>query len=126
MRILVCDDHDMIRAMIARMLRDDGHEVTEAAAAAEALEVLGATPCDAIVLDLHLGGESGLAVADGVRADPARARTPIVLLSGDFDPADVDAAAARYGVEAVLPKPFEPERLAATLRRLVPGGGRGE
>ena len=120
-RILVCDDHDLIRAMIARLLRDEGHEVTESASAAEALAALDAAPQDAIVLDLHLRGESGLLVSAGVRADPARAGTPIILLSGDFDEVS-EAEATRYGVDAVLPKPFEPELLGETLRRLAAAG----
>ena len=107
--------------MLARLLRDEGHEATETAGAAEALAALAAEPHDAVVLDLHLRGESGLAVVDGVRADPALAATPIILLSGDFaDPGAQEAA--RFGVEAVLPKPFEPELLADVLARVTRAG----
>jgi CheY-like chemotaxis protein len=120
-RVLVCDDHDLIRGMVARLLRDDGHEVTETAGAAEALAALVAERHDAVVLDLHLRGESGLAVVGGVRADPALAPTPIILLSGDFaDPGAKEAA--RFGVEAVLPKPFEPDLLMDALARVTTAG----
>jgi CheY-like chemotaxis protein len=112
-RILVCDDHDLIRAMLARLLCDEGHDVTEAGGVAEALDALAGTPHDAIVLDLHLGGESGLAVVDGLRAP-----IPVILVSGDFADASPEEA-ARFGVAAVLPKPFEPEQLLDVLARVT-------
>ena len=112
-RILVCDDHDLIRVIVARVLRDEGHDVTETAAAAEALDALARTPHDAIVLDLHLRAESGLAVVDGLRD-----ATPVILISGDFA-APSPEEAARFGVAAVLPKPFEPEQLIDAVARVT-------
>lgn len=120
MRVLVCDDHDLMRGLLARLLRDEGHEVTETAGAAEALVALAGERHDAVVLDLHLRGESGLVVVGGVRADPALAGTPVILLSGDFVEASAEEA-ARYGVEAVLPKPFEPDLLIDVLKRVTAG-----
>jgi CheY-like chemotaxis protein len=117
-RILVCDDHELIRGMIARLLREDGHEVTETGAAAEALAALAAAPHDAVVLDLHLRGESGLDVVERMHAEPSLTDTPVILLSGDFAGTGAEEA-ARYGVEAVLGKPFEPEVLADVLARVT-------
>ncbi len=117
-RVLICDDHDRIRGVIAALLTDEGYDVAETSTVVEALEELARTPHDAIVLDLHLRGESGLLLIERVRADAALASTPIVLLSGDFESAD-PREAARYGVEAVLPKPFDPELLSETMSRVL-------
>jgi CheY-like chemotaxis protein len=107
---------------VAAQLADDGHEVVEAADVAGAIDALARAPADAIVLDLNLRGESGIAVVRHVRGDPALARTPIVLLSGEFATAD-QSEASRYGVEAVLPKPFDPEMLTDAVARLLAGPG---
>jgi DNA-binding response OmpR family regulator len=114
-RVLICDDHELMREMIGRLLREDGHEVVEAATVAGALVELAAAACDAIILDLHLRGESGLGLVARLRADAALGSVPVVLVSGEFDGPD-ERQASRYGVAAVLPKPFEPEELTATLR----------
>jgi len=53
-----------------------------------------------------------------VRGQPALASTPIVRISGDFAGAD-EREASRYGVDAVLPKPFDPQMLSETVGRLL-------
>ena len=47
-----------------------------------------------------------------------RAPIPVILVSGDFADASPEAA-ARFGVAAVLPKPFEPEQLLDALARVT-------
>lgn len=116
-RILVCDDHDLMRRLIVRELAEAGHDVVAAADAAQAAGALDAGPFELVVLDLHLGADSGLAVLADVRA---RGSTPVILLSGDFDDA-ADAYAQRYGADAVLAKPFEPEQLSDAVGSLLRG-----
>jgi len=116
-RILVCDDHDLMRRLIVRELAEAGHDVVAAADAAQAAGALDAGPFELVVLDLHLGADSGLAVLADVRA---RGSTPVILLSGDFDHA-ADAYARRYGADAVLAKPFEPEQLSDAVGSLLRG-----
>lgn len=114
-RILVCDDHDLLRGLIVSQLAEAGHDVVAAASAAEAGALLDAGPLDLVVLDLHLGAQSGLVVLEDVRA---RGSTPVILLSGDFA-GPGEAYARRYGADAVLPKPFEAEQLSDVVRSLL-------
>lgn len=109
-----------IRALVGDLLRDEGYEVSLAADVASALTALTREPHDAVVLDLPLRGESGLALLTAMRAEPALAGVPVLLLSGDFDEAS-DREAAHYDVDAVLPKPFEPEALGTAVGRLLAG-----
>ena len=113
-RILLCDDHDALRAVAVRILSGEGHEVVGVATAAEAIERLVAERFDLLVLDLHLGGESGLSVLDG-----APERPPVLLLSGDFDPREAARDAARYGVDATLAKPFDAQEIGAAVAALI-------
>jgi DNA-binding response OmpR family regulator len=114
-RILVCDDHDMVRRLIAGQLAADGHDVVTAAGAAQASAMLDGEPFELVVLDLHLGEVSGLVVLQRVRAV---GDAPVILLSGDFDGAS-DGWARRLGADAVLPKPFEPDQLSDAVRALL-------
>ena len=117
-RIVICDDHQLIRQLIGDVLREDGHEVRETATVAEALDELALGAVDVLVLDLHLRGASGTEVLEHVRADSMLAATPVILLSGDFDGRSDDWA-RRYGADAVLPKPFDPDVLSETVRELL-------
>lgn len=115
-RILLCEDHETLRAIAARVLRADGHEVVDVASAAEAIELLSAERFDVLVLDLHLGEESGLTVLER-----APVRPPVLLVCGDFDPRNGGRDAARYGVEAALAKPFDADELCGAVRTLLEG-----
>lgn len=69
MRILLVDDHAILRAGLCRILKEDLHaEVGEAAHAADALTQLEAAPWDLILLDISLPGRSGLDLLPDVRA----------------------------------------------------------
>ena len=114
-RILLCDDHDALRSLAVRILSSEGHEVVGVASAGEALERLAAERFDLLVLDLHLGTNSGLAVLDDVPA----ARPPVLLMSGDFDPREGQRDAARYGVQATLAKPFDAREISAAVASLL-------
>jgi two-component system, OmpR family, KDP operon response regulator KdpE len=111
--VLVVDDESAIRMLCRINLELDGYEVAEAASLAEARSVLESEPVSAVLLDLHLGGvvSSGL-IADCAEHEPP---IPVALLTGAAE----DRVARSAGADAVLPKPFEVERLAETVRRLT-------
>ena len=78
-------------------------------------------PPDVIVLDVVLPGESGLDLCRELKARPATAAIPIVLLSGSIELAPRQAAEA--GADAFLAKPFSPLQLVAVVERLASGAG---
>lgn len=125
MRVLIADDHPLVRDALARTLRcvQPEAEVLEAADFASALRVLQAdAPQQAVnlaIVDLHM---PGMERVDGVR----RLRllcpsVPVVVASGEDDPAVIRAALAA-GAVGFLPKAESPDVLQQALR-LVLGGG---
>ena len=79
------DDSASARALLGVRLREKSYDVVEVASAAEATEiVVGAAP-DAVVTDLWMPGISGLQLCRLLRADPATATVPIVLLTASDD-----------------------------------------
>ena len=111
--VLVVDDEPAIRYLCRVNLELDGHRVLEAGGREEALELLAAEPVDVVLLDLHLCGER----ADGLLAE-LRGRTPpvpVALVSGSPDVND----AAQPNADAVIAKPFAPDELCDTVRRLI-------
>jgi DNA-binding NarL/FixJ family response regulator len=121
MLVLIADDHPLVRDALARTLRcvQPDAEVLEAADYASALRLLQARAPQLALLDLHM---PGMERVDGVR----RLRllcpgVPLVVVSGEDDPAVIRAALAA-GAVGFLPKADSPDVLQQALR-LVLGGG---
>ena len=79
------DDSASARALLGVRLREKGHEVEEVAHAADAAEMALSKPPDAVVTDLWMPGISGLQLCRLLRAEPATATVPVVLLTASDD-----------------------------------------
>src|SRR5512140_2781266 len=117
-RILVVDDELAARESLGEVLVSLGHVVVDAVAnAADAEASAHALHPDAILLDVHLPGVSGIEAAQSIsRALPGVA---IVLISGDDTIQLSDAEADASGAVAFLPKPVPPRMLDSTIRLAV-------
>jgi DNA-binding NtrC family response regulator len=114
--VLVVDDDAAIRFLCRVNLELDGWAVHEADALDQARETLAAVAVDIVVLDVHIGVESGLDFIAEIRErNPG---VPVVLLTGSVSPGleEVDA-------DAVISKPFTLDQLTGTVGRLVLRGG---
>ncbi|MEP6812523.1 MAG: ATP-binding protein [Actinomycetota bacterium] len=110
--VLVVEDQEAVRALTARVLREAGYDVVEAASVEGALEVLNETPVDVILTDLVMPGGTGERLAK--YADELGTSPTLVLMSGYAKAAissdDLDAAGAGF-----LEKPFTPGDLLAVV-----------
>jgi len=115
--LLVVDDDERLRTLLKRYLTGSGFRVTAAANAAEARALIKSLTFDALVLDIMMPGESGLDLAESLRAD---SDVPILMLTAHGEPTDRIKGLER-GADDYLGKPFEPRelmlRLSALLRR---------
>jgi DNA-binding response OmpR family regulator len=120
-RVLVADDEDDIRALVGLAVRRAGCTVaTEVPDGTQALAAARTDPPDLAVLDVSMPGVTGLAVCAALRADPATAGVPVLLLSAGASPADV-ARGLAAGADAHLAKPFPVAGLVARVRELTAG-----
>lgn len=115
-KILVVDDDDDIREAISAVLETSGYEPIEASSGADALEQLHRHRRPSmILLDLMMPGISGADFMRALRADPALADIPVVILSGDTS---VRETAVALGASASLPKPVDLDNLVSTVSRV--------
>lgn len=117
-RVIVVDDDPELRALLRRFLAEHGFETRAVDGGAALDRELSRNPADAIVLDLMIAGEDGLAICRRLRASGDM--TPIVMLTARGDPID-RIIGLETGADDYLAKPFEPRelvaRLSAVLRR---------
>jgi two-component system, cell cycle response regulator CpdR len=120
-RILIADDEDSMRSLVARAIAMDGHQTVTAADGAEALEIVtrenGAF--DLLLTDIKMPVMDGIALALAVKRDfPA---IPILLMTGFADQRE-RASGLDAIVNDVITKPFSiAEIRAAAARALVAG-----
>ena len=117
--ILLIDDEEDIRNILALMLQSAGHTVREAANGAEGLRVYRAAPADLVITDVVMPEQEGLSTIMELRK-----LTPglkIIAMSGGFayDPKLYLHMAARLGADRVLRKPFSFEDLTATVNAVL-------
>jgi DNA-binding response OmpR family regulator len=118
-RVLVADDEDDIRALVALAVRKAGCTVVASVAdGAEALDVARVELPELAVLDVSMPGATGLEVCTALRADPATAGIRILLLSAGASLDDV-AAGLAAGADAYLAKPFQVAGLVHQVRALT-------
>lgn len=119
--ILVVDDSTLTRAVIhhmVEMLDLDVVEILEAANGQEALALLAHRPVDLILADLHMPDMDGCELVHRLKAEPAYAAIPVVVISAECNPGRLEELRAR-GVVDFLHKPFTPEAFRAILEQNV-------
>lgn len=123
-RILVCDDHPVVRAGIVALLGTaTGLDVVgQAASGEQILQLVGEVPADLVLMDLQLGNEPGAVQGAAATAEiRSHAGAPNVLVLTNYD-SDADIVAAiEAGAAGYLLKDAPPEDLLAAIRKAAAG-----
>ena len=116
-RVLVADDNELMRTLIAAMLSRRGYDVVTVEDGPGVIEAAH-EKVDVVILDLTMPRLNGLDVCRRLRSEPATAALPIIVLTGRTEPGDVRDA-LRAGASDFLTKPFEEDELLTAVQRLV-------
>lgn len=117
-KIMTVDDSVSLRKLVAGTLAAAGHEVAEAASGDEALRAAQQKNFDLVISDLNMPGMDGLALVKHLRQLPAYRAVPILILTTEMDPTK-KAAAKTAGATGWLVKPFDPDQLMGTIRKVL-------
>jgi diguanylate cyclase (GGDEF)-like protein len=113
--LLIVDDEPDIRRVLDAVLFENGYRAVGAGSGAEALALAQKESYDLIILDLLLPDLDGFAVLGALRARPATALTPIILLSAR-DSAPEKVRGLQLGADDYVTKPFSADELLARVR----------
>jgi two-component system chemotaxis response regulator CheY len=117
-KVLTVDDSVSLRKLIANTLASAGHQVVEASNGAEGLEAIKASVFNLIISDINMPIMDGLTFIKNVRVLAAYKFTPILVLTTEMDPAKKKIA-KDAGATGWLVKPFDPEQLLSTIRKVL-------
>ena len=115
LRFLVVDDFSTMRRMVRVVLHELGYEnVTEAEDGSSALPILKQGGIDFLVTDWNMPGMTGIELLKAIRADPALAKLPVLMVTAEAKREQI-IEAAQAGVNGYVIKPFT----AVTLKEKI-------
>jgi CheY-like chemotaxis protein len=118
MRVLVLDDEPPIALLLERWLRGSGYEPAVATSGQEAVELVRATPFDAVLCDHRMTGMSGTEVVEEIVAVRPELERRIVFMSGDVFNPELRAFVERHGM-GLLAKPFDRDTVQRALESIL-------
>ncbi|HVP38649.1 MAG TPA: response regulator transcription factor [Candidatus Saccharimonadales bacterium] len=117
-RILLVDDDPELLQVLSLRLQQDGYDVATANTGDQAIAEASRRPPDLMVLDLGMPRGNGFKVLERVRASVRTAATPVIVLTGNLEPA-FEIRARKAGADEFLHKPTELADLVATIQKLL-------
>jgi two-component system OmpR family response regulator len=118
LRVLLVEDDDDNRELMAEVLASSGCEVLSAATGQDGLRTLSESSVDVVVTDVGMPGMGGLEMAKAAKA--IAPTVPVVVVTGWAEREDIANARGKH-VDAVLLKPVEPDALSQTVSDLARG-----
>ncbi len=112
--VLIVDDNEVNRDLLARRIRREGYEVRVACDGFEALEVVRSESLDLILLDIMMPQMNGYQVLEALKYDPVLRYIPVIMISAVND-LDSVVRCIELGAEDYLSKPFNPVLLKARI-----------
>lgn len=119
--VLIVDDSNTMRKIVARALRQAGldfDEILEAADGQEALAVLADNKVDVVLSDINMPNMTGLEFLKAKSEDDAIKDIPVIMISTETG-ADIIDEAKSYGAKGAIKKPFTPDLINETLGSLL-------
>jgi len=123
LRLIICDDERDTVATLCEILRDEGDQVREAHAGAQAIREVRTAAPDAVIVDINMPGISGYEVAREVRRLYGEFAPVMIAISGKWTGQTDRMLSKMAGFEYFLEKPCDPQvllSLLAPLRRQPP------
>ncbi len=117
-KILVVDDSNSIRDMVSFTLKSAGFETTEAKDGLEGLNKAKSSNFDLVISDVNMPNMDGITLCQELRKLPSFKFTPILMLTTESS-TDMKMRGKAAGATGWLVKPFNPEKLLATIKRVV-------
>ena len=117
-RVLVVDDNEANRDLLARRVRRQGHAVTLAEDGVQALELIRQEPFDLVLLDIMMPHMNGYQVLEHLKTDPTLRHIPVIVISA-LDDINSVVECIELGAEDYLPKPFNAVLLTARINNCL-------
>lgn len=115
--ILVVDDEESVRHLLRQIFESVGYRVQEATNGIEAIEAYNLEPADLVIMDIIMPEKEGIETILELRQMYSNIK--IIAISGSGEESPYLMMAKHLGADYILDKPFSPEELIDTVRKLL-------
>lgn len=119
-KVLIIDDEENNRLLLATLLEYAGHIPLEAAAGLAGVETAARELPDAVIVDLALRDITGVEVIRRLREDPRTATVAIALYTATQLTPALNELVELYSIRSIIPKPGDPHQILAAFAKLLP------
>jgi two-component system chemotaxis response regulator CheY len=117
-KVLVVDDSNSIRDMVCFTLKSAGYQTVEASDGQQGLNTAKTGTFDLVISDVNMPNMDGITLCSELRKLPSFKFTPILMLTTESS-GDMKQRGKAAGATGWLVKPFNPDKLIATIKRVV-------
>lgn len=118
MKILICDDEEIILSALSFRLAKEGYEVDTVLDGKQAMDKINKNDYDLIITDIMIPFFTGLELVSMIRSTPGKEDTPIIILSG-VGLEEMVLEAFQLGANDFVTKPFSPNELSLRIKNLL-------
>ena len=118
-KVLAIDDSNTMRQMLLHCLSGAGFEVVTAVDGSDGVDKLRENDPDVVITDINMPIMDGFEFIETVRSGNDASRVPVLVLTTESSP-EKKARARDAGATGWIVKPFEPEKLIAAVKRVMP------
>jgi DNA-binding response OmpR family regulator len=112
---MIVDDDRTMNSLLKTLLELDGYAVVLAPHGETVLPTALAEKPDAVLMDVHIAEADGMDLLQQIRRHPDLARLPVIMSSG----MDMEYECDKLGANAFILKPYAPEQLSNTLKKVI-------
>jgi len=112
---MIVDDDRTMNSLLKTLLELDGYAVVLAPHGETVLPMAIAERPDAVLMDVHIADADGMELLRQIRHHPELSHLPVIMCSG----MDMEYEASQLGADAFILKPYPPEQLSSTLKRVI-------
>jgi two-component system chemotaxis response regulator CheY len=116
--IMIVDDANSMRGLVAMTLRNAGYTVVEACDGRDALDKISAHKVNMVVTDFNMPNMNGIELITALKADPLYKFLPIVMLTTESEDAKKKQGQLA-GAKAWIVKPFKPETMLMVVKKII-------
>jgi two-component system cell cycle response regulator DivK len=113
--VMIVDDDYTMNSLLQMLLEMDGFKVVLCPQADEVLLIARSEKPDVLLMDVHIGEADGLEILRTIRQDAGLKALPVIIQSG----MDVEDKCKAAGASAFILKPYPPDQLGATLKKVL-------
>jgi DNA-binding response OmpR family regulator len=118
MKILVIDDDDLVRRMVTKVLRADGHDVVTAADGLRGMDMVHKERPQIVITDIFMPEQEGIETILAIRRENPGIKIVAMSGAGEIGGNDLLKMALLLGADDSIPKPFRAHDLLARIRAL--------